>query len=62
MLVDKNNWPGASGSPIYLEDGRVIGVLVQRGIGINDAAGLTLGRVSKLIVPFLPPEPPKSPH
>ena len=29
LVVDKTTWPGASGSPIYLENGMVIGILLQ---------------------------------
>ncbi len=39
IVVDKANWPGASGSPIYLTDGRVVGILVARGAG--EGSGLT---------------------
>lgn len=47
LLIDKPNWPGASGSPIYLENGSVIGILVQRGVG--EGAGITIGRPAKFI-------------
>jgi hypothetical protein len=42
LVIDKSAWPGASGSPIYLEDGSVIAIVIQRGIG--DAAGMLMGR------------------
>lgn len=42
LIIDKPNWPGASGSPIFLENGRVIGIILQRGIG--NALGITIGR------------------
>lgn len=47
LVVDKTTWPGASGSPIYLENGMVIGILLQRGIG--DGAGITIGRPASFI-------------
>jgi len=52
VVVDKNGWPGASGSPIYLQDGHVIGMVFSRGIG--EGTGLTYGRISKFISDFLP--------
>jgi len=42
VIIDKNAWPGASGSPIYLLDGKtVIGMVTRTGTG--DAAGLSFG-------------------
>ena len=51
IVIDKAAWPGASGSPLYLSDGAVIGVLIQRGI--NDGSGLAYARTSELIEAFL---------
>ncbi|MGA3236900.1 MAG: serine protease [Bryobacteraceae bacterium] len=47
LVIDKGNWGGASGSPIYLEDGAVIGILLERGIG--ESAGITIGRPASFI-------------
>ena len=52
VVVDKANWPGASGSPIYLTNGRVIGILLARGAG--DGSGLTYGLTSRLVTRLLP--------
>lgn len=51
IIMDKNAWPGASGSPIYAEHGKVYGMIVQRGF--NDASGLAFGRTSAYITKFL---------
>jgi hypothetical protein len=60
VLVDRSNWPGASGSPIHLDNRRVIGIVLGRRIG--DATGLTYGSVARLVRALLPaaqPEPTK---
>ena len=31
LVVDRTTWPGYSGSPVYLSDGRVVGILIARG-------------------------------
>lgn len=42
FFIDKNAWPGASGSPIYLANGEdVIGMIERTGTG--DAAGISFG-------------------
>jgi hypothetical protein len=52
VLIDKNAWPGASGSPIYLADGKtVVGMLTRTGTG--DAAGLSFGIVGTRIAGVL---------
>jgi len=52
VLIDKNAWPGASGSPIYLSDGKtVIGMLTRTGTG--DAAGLSFGIAGEKIASVL---------
>jgi len=51
IIIDKNAWPGASGSPVYLSNGRVIGVLIKRGI--NDGSGLAYAVTSDSILEFL---------
>jgi len=51
IVIDHNNWPGASGSPVYLSNGKVIGLLLRRGI--NEATGFAYARTSKYIEDFL---------
>lgn len=52
VIVDKNARPGASGSPIYLSDGKTaIGMLTRTGTG--DAAGLSFGIVGERISAIL---------
>jgi hypothetical protein len=52
IIVDRSTWPGASGSPIYLPNGRVIGMVLARGTG--EGIGLTYGRVGHFVYDFLP--------
>lgn len=42
LWIDKGAWGGLSGGPVYLEDGRVIGMIIQRTT--DDAAGLAIAR------------------
>jgi V8-like Glu-specific endopeptidase len=52
VIIDKNAWPGASGSPIYLFDGRtVIGMVTRTGTG--DSAGLSFGIAGERIATVL---------
>ena len=51
VVIDKAVWPGASGSPLYLHDGRVIGIIIQGGIG--DGAGIAIARPARFIQQFL---------
>lgn len=51
LILDKGNWPGASGSPIYDENGLVVGILLMRGTA--DGEGITVGRPSHFIIQFL---------
>jgi V8-like Glu-specific endopeptidase len=51
FLIDKNAWPGASGSPVYGAEGEVIGLIIQRGLG--DGSGLAYARPADFIVDFL---------
>jgi hypothetical protein len=51
MLIDKTAWPGASGSPVYLSNGKVVGVLIQ--IFTGQGSGLSVGRSSHLIEQFM---------
>jgi V8-like Glu-specific endopeptidase len=47
MLIDRTAWPGDSGSPVYLEDGRVIGMVQKRGTG--NAEGIAFVRPTRFI-------------
>jgi len=51
LVIDKNAWPGASGSPVYTSNGKVIGMIVQRGF--SDATGLAFARTSVFVQRFL---------
>jgi S1-C subfamily serine protease len=51
IVIDKDAWKGASGSPVYLSDGRVAGILIQKGIG--EGEGLAFARAAEVITQFL---------
>src|SRR5579883_2423747 len=51
MVLDRNTWPGASGSPVYLANGHVIGVVLARGT--NEASGLAFARTGNELDKFL---------
>jgi hypothetical protein len=51
IVLDKPVWPGASGAPVYLQDGRVAGMMLQRGTG--EAFGLAFARSGARIRDFL---------
>jgi S1-C subfamily serine protease len=51
MVIDTGTWPGASGSPIYLISGKVVGVVLARGT--EDAIGITIARSGNVIERFL---------
>jgi V8-like Glu-specific endopeptidase len=52
IMIDKNAWPGASGSPIFLSDGKtVVGIVLQTGTG--DAIGLSYGTSGEKIAEVL---------
>jgi len=58
-FVDVAAWPGASGSPLYTSDGRVIGIIRAGGLREGEI-GLSLARNAALIVDFLSKNPPKT--
>jgi hypothetical protein len=51
IVIDKTNWHGTSGGPLYLSDGSVIGIMRQRGEGLWD--GLAFARDMSAILNFL---------
>jgi S1-C subfamily serine protease len=51
MVIDRSTWPGASGSPVYLINGHVIGVVLARGT--NEATGLAFARTGNELEKFL---------
>ena len=51
IIMDKPGWPGASGSPFYLANGRVIGMLQLSGT--RQGSGQAMGRPSRFIKDFL---------
>jgi hypothetical protein len=51
LIIDKSAWPGVSGSPIFLENGAVVGILVRRGI--DNGSGLAMGRPASFIAKVL---------
>jgi S1-C subfamily serine protease len=54
LVIDKSAWPGASGSPIYDGEGKVIGVVQQTGSA--ERAGLTYAIPIDAILEFLTKE------
>ena len=54
-IIDKSTWPGASGSPVFLPNGKVIGIIQKRGV--NEGFGLSYGRSAAVIVDFLSNHP-----
>ena len=51
LMVDQSAWPGVSGCPVYLVDGRVIGMVIQRGTG--NGTGRAIVRTSVAIQDFV---------
>ena len=51
LIVDQSAWPGVSGCPVYLADGAVVGVLIQRGTG--EGVGRSIVRTAAGIETFL---------
>jgi S1-C subfamily serine protease len=47
-ILDRAAWPGSSGGPVFLSDGRVIGIIIQ--FGINDGTGLAYARPAASIM------------
>ncbi len=51
LIIDKTAWPGASGSPVYTTDGKVIGILIEKGT--DNGAGLAFARPTDLAFDLL---------
>ncbi len=51
LVIDKNTWPGASGSPVYDERGIVLGMIIKRGL--DEGTGLAYARPADSIIEFL---------
>jgi hypothetical protein len=51
VIIDKATWPGASGSPVYGADGRVVGMILKAGIG--PGSGLAYARAASVLQQFL---------
>jgi len=51
LIIDRAAWPGASGSPVYDGDGRVVGVVRQAGA--NVAGGLAFATPADKLQMFL---------
>jgi hypothetical protein len=51
IIVVQSAWPGASGSPLYLEDGSVTGMMIKAGVDYG--AGLSYALPSEAIIEFL---------
>jgi V8-like Glu-specific endopeptidase len=47
MILDKSAWPGASGSPVFLSNGHVVGMIVRAGV--NAGAGLAYAATAAAI-------------
>lgn len=54
-LLDKPVWGGDSGSPVYTDDGKVVGMATATGQ--QDATGLGVARTASVIVDFLSQHP-----
>jgi S1-C subfamily serine protease len=54
-IIDKSTWPGVSGSPIFIPNGRVIGIIQKRGK--DEGSGLAYGRSATIILDFLSKHP-----
>lgn len=52
VIIDKTAWPGASGSPVYLADGKtVVGMITKTGAG--EGAGLAYAVIGERIATVL---------
>lgn len=51
LLIDKSAWPGASGSPVYDPQGKVLGLLFKRGT--NESEGIAAAVPVESVATFL---------
>jgi S1-C subfamily serine protease len=51
LLIDKSAWPGASGSPVYDPQGKVLGLLFKRGT--NESEGIAAAVPVESVLTFL---------
>jgi hypothetical protein len=55
LVIDKAAWPGARGSLVYLDTGKVVGIILKGGR--NEASGIGIARNASVIVDFLGKNP-----
>ena len=55
LVIDQSAWPGASGAPVYLSDGRVVGIVLARGI--EGGTGTAVVRPAQFLQRILDAEP-----
>ncbi len=48
IIIGKALWPGASGSPVYTENGEVVGLILSRGEG--DGAGISIAASGETVM------------
>jgi S1-C subfamily serine protease len=51
VVVDKTSWLGVTGGPLYVANGAVIGMMIERGAG--DLDGMAFAKPASLILKFL---------
>lgn len=56
LVLDRAGWPGSSGSPVFLADGRVIGIVI--GGRTEDGIGMTTVRPVGTVRHLMAPETP----
>lgn len=57
LILDHAASPGFSGSPVYLVDGKIVGILVQNAQG--EATGITIARPASVFREMLGKKPQK---
>jgi S1-C subfamily serine protease len=51
VMMDQPIWQGASGGPVFISDGTIIGIVLSGGL--ENATGLSFARPAKVIIDFL---------